>query len=664
LRNEYNSSPPTRRGYQSDLRGSDEEESYTGEHEEPPEGDDYSEPYAEEIQDESLIPEEDMMTDDEDPHYEEDKDMGDLPSEGRSDFALSRGSKADSLLDSSIRNSERALMLRESMSQSYGTRSKEPAYGRIAYDLYTQIGVPSLEESDDIILKTEICMERLYAQGIGAIDSDDRLPEALTITSTELIRLWTGYDEKTKRLVSEEYVSRIGPGPQSSDFAKANFVAQLALRIYQPGSMGDEGFKYTPRPLPAIMLEWLDTCHNPLPEDLSGILGQSSSSSQHQLFWSVILHTLLRGNVPLVIKTLKAADWSHDFDQSGENGFAGAALANVKNVMRSAIQILEYCPSIRGDWNIGNSDWTLFRVQATRALEDLKRFAEGRYLDKEESRDTSRQPGTFSQTARKAESRVPWYLYQNLSTLYNLILGDATAAVANAQDWCEATVGLLLWRNEDKHQDLFASTRRRSVLLPSEEPTWNSKLRKCFERATAESTELHVNTLDPIQVAIASLFEGNNEAVIGFLRAWSGPISSAVAEIASCGHWLPRVEPQSLIDMNSLDQDDMALLGISASPSKIDSVKDQTLITYANSLSRKGLLKCSTSTGHETSRQGWELAIASLGRLDSAQRSEDMVAQFLKSLPLRDRGTVDKLWKLLIHLGMTQPAQSTAEVCK
>jgi len=150
---------------------------------------------------------------------------------------------------------------------------------------------------------------------------------------------------------------------------------------------------------------------------------------------------------------------------------------------------------------------------------------------------------------------------------------------------------------------------------------------------------------------------------VGFLRGWSGPVSSAVAEIASLGGWLPQAEPQNLINMGSLDQEDLDLLGLNSSPSRTDSIKDMTLIAYAMALTHRGHLRKNTPSGpSQTSTQGWELAIAILGRLDSTTRSEEVVGKFLERFPLTSTEVVDKLWKLLNETGMGEHAQSVAEV--
>jgi hypothetical protein len=277
------------------------------------------------------------------------------------------------------------------------------------------------------------------------------------------------------------------------------------------------------------------------------------------------------------------------------------------------------------------------------------------------------QPGTYSKTAKKAQSQVPWHIYQNLVTLYNLVMGDKNAIIENAQDWCEATVGLLAWWDEGKEDRRVALGRSqnsyRAASRGTDAEAYLRKLRKSFESATAESTDFQVNTIDPVEVGLASLLEGDSESVIGFLRAWSGPVSSAVVEVGSLGGWLPQTEPQSLISMESLDEDDLDVLGINSSPSKSDGIKDQTLIAYARALSHRRELRLSKSFGKsEVIKEGWELAIAVLGRLDSAARSEEMIGDFLEGFQLSSSDTVDKLWRLLNDIGMGRHAESTAEV--
>ena len=61
-------------------------------------------------------------------------------------------------------------------------------------------------------------------------------------------------------------------------------------------------------------------------------------------------------------------------------------------------------------------------------------------------------------------------------------------------------------------------------------------------------------------------------------------------------------------------------------------------------------------------REGWEVAIEVLGRLDSATRAEEEVGNLLRNFPFDSAVTVDKLLPLLNDLGMTSHAESIAEV--
>ena len=657
LGNEYQSSP--QRGFQAPEPDSEEEEG-EGEEEYLEEGEqdryggriDYTDEDA------------DAMTD-EDAQYEDDEEMD----EYQSDMPGSRlnnseqRSSSDLLLATPgpLRESQ-LLSLQES---TYSTQPKVSVYGKIAKDIYGQMGIPPVTESDDLILDTEGTIIRLYDEEVDPVDNEDKLQRALRVVPSELTKLWAIYNGNTAIVDSEEYTTAIGPGPRASSFAKANFLASLTLQIHHPQEDGSDPFTPRVKPLPEVMLEWIDEYHNPYPHQVEEIQVHRPSPANHHLFWDTILNSLLRGKVVAVINMMKSAGWKNaraDIDdirvQSAQDGYSGVALANVERVISAAVQVLSLCPGVQGDWNIRSSDWTLFRLRVSQALEDLKSFAEGRDTIRNETiTSNASRPGTYSQTARKAESRVPWHIYQRLVTLYNLVMGETNAIIENAQDWCEATVGLLVWWDEGRNDRRVGLGHSQRSARGFDTEAYIRKLQKCFTAATSESTDFQVNTLDPVEVGLASLLEGDNETVIGFLRAWSGPVSSAVAEVASLAGWLPHAESQNLINMGSLDQEDLDLLGYNSSSSKTDGVKDQTLIAYARSLSQRGPLK-----GQETTREGWELAIAVLGRLDSTTRSEEMVGDFLKNFSLDSSATVDKLWILLNDIGMTRHAGTTAEV--
>ena len=106
---------------------------------------------------------------------------------------------------------------------------------------------------------------------------------------------------------------------------------------------------------------------------------------------------------------MKSAGWKNaraDMDdirvQSDQDGYSGVALANVERAVGGAIQVLSQCPAVNDDWNIRSSDWTLFRLRVSQALEDLKSFAEGRDSARSESTATNvSQSGTYSQNSEE-----------------------------------------------------------------------------------------------------------------------------------------------------------------------------------------------------------------------------------------------------------------------
>jgi hypothetical protein len=618
---------------------------------------------------------------DQDGQYEEDEDMdtyrSERPGQGTNGRSYDQHSSSDLLLATppALRDSRTGMM---NTRDSFLAQPKPSIYGKIAKDMYTQMGTPAIQESSDLILSTESIITRLYEEGIGMTDNEDQLRQALATMPGELTKLWTSYHKATEIYDSEEYTTTIGPGPKASNFEKANFLACLALQIHHPQPLDPKSFDPKVKPLPQIMLEWMDEHHDPYLYQFEEVQAHRPSPANHRSFWDTVLNGLLRGKVVAVVNIMKNAGWRYAWagmdgarDQSNQVGYSGVALSNVERAVGAAQHVLSQCPAVHGDWNIRGGDWTLFRLKVSQALEDLKAFAEGgdrgRHEPEPIEEDGFGNPsqagrsGTYARTAKKAESQVPWHIYQNLLTLYSLVMGDSNAIVENAQDWCEATVGLLVWWDEGKEDRRLAlgrsQTNHRSASKDSDAEIYLRKLRRSFELATAESTDFQVNTLNPIELGLASLLEGDGEAVVGFLRAWSGPVSSAVAEVASLAGWLPPADPQSLISMESLDQDDMDLLGIQPPPGSAGGIKDQTLITYARSLAQRGQLK-----GAAVTREGWELSIAVLGRLDSAARSEEMIGDFLKDLPLDSTPTVDKLWRLLNDIGMTGHAENIAEV--
>ncbi|KAI1003708.1 Nucleoporin [Podosphaera aphanis] len=542
-------------------------------------------------------------------------------------------------------------------------------YEKIARDMYSRIDVQSIEESDDIILATEGILANLIDEDSPDTAKKPVLDDLLSTTSSKLVKIWENYDKQTAVYSSEEYTTSVGPPAHALSFTKANFLASLALKIYHPPK-SSSAFTAREMPLPQRLLEWMEEHHNPYPNQYKVIQSHKPSPASHSLFWDTVFNCLIRGKVTDVANMIRDAGWSHvknDPDNLRESqsqtSYSDVTMKNIEKVISATIQTLLNCPASRGDWNSLNNDWKLFRLRTSQALEDLRDFTEGR-SQAEEGRDSSiADSGSYSRAATKAKSLIPWHLYQNIVTIYNILMGDKSSILAIAQDWCEATISLVAWWNEEnKDRNVSLSSLRQLPRLPNKAAspaTFDKKLRISFEIATSDATDNNINSANEVEVALASLFEKDIESVIGFLRGWSGPISCAVAEIASLAGWLPKPEERSLIRMGSLDQDDFELLGIISSPSKNDGVKDRTLITYAKNVAKRGELR--STARPQDPIAGWQVAIAIFGRLDSVERSSEIIWEFLQELSLQDSKTVKKLLEVLNRIGLTRHAESAAQ---
>lgn len=618
---------------------------------------------------------EDEMDDDQQSYEEEEQGAMDMIEEDTGedqymDQSESEGSQSDR---DDFNTSRRTGLFKSSTAvvrqsrETDATDSQAMGYQAIAKSLYKAMAEPPVDESDDLIINTEAIITRLYAEGIGATDEQDMLLEALNVIPAELITLWDDYCKSTEPMNTEEYTPTIGPGPEASDFAKANFLAGLALQIHHPARLARTfgSFDRKVTPLTQILLAWMETHHRPYPSQIDQIITHRPSPANHTQFWDSIFEGLLRGNILSVINILREAGWRHakngsEDPRSESHGFSGVALSNIERVMNAAVEVLSQCPAVHGDWNIRSSDWELFRLKIRQSLEALKTFAEGNSKDRRSGlNDSTMSQSAYGRTARKAESQVPWHIYQNLVRLYNFVMGERTTIIESSFDWLEATIGLLVWWDESKEDRRLASRKTQAFRANREndEESYLRKLKSSFQAVTHSSGDFEINTADELEVGLASVLDGDNESVIGFIRGWSGPLASAVAEIASLGGWLPHAIQKDLIE---LDQDDIDLLGLESSPSKEDGVKDMTLKQYANGLQDRGQLRSSSQP--PIVREGWELAISVLGRLDSAVASEEMVGNFLRSFALEGSSTVDKLWRLLNDLGMSRHAEDIAEV--
>ena len=579
----------------------------------------------------------------------------------------------------------------------------------IAKSMATQYGIAKLEERDDFIVGTEdLIQQDLYGTKAQV---EQRKPEPAARLSTASERLgdfWRSWcDRELSGLALEQSsIKGIGPDENSAPVHKATFLSALLLQLrHPPKARGNQAsaisrhdkslsssrtlqMDHAPLSLmaiPKILIDWLNDNHDPYGSLDIDVQSFSPDPSAHINYWDVLSSLTLRGKLADVIRILKKSDFQHartaKEDRKDGNGYNGVQVRNIERVIYRAIEVLEHCPTLQhGNWNITGNEWIMFRKRIEQAMSDLATFAESR------DRDTNTADSTFeasnfglrsssmnlSQSARKAESRVPWTVYQNLKTMYGILLGGSTEIIAMAQDWVEATIGLTVWWVGDDDEDVLTksvmSTRRSlresrtsavRLVDVNADIAYQRQLATAFQRVIDDDLNdngLSVNTLNPVEVGLASVFEGNVEGVMGLLSAWSLPIASAVAEVASAGGWLESLAGAGI--MNGLDESDLMLLSGRASREQ-PMTRDAILAQYADALSHR----TSVSIGErEIKQEGWELSICLLTRLDDEALAARKVSDLLHRLPKDSDVRVDLILRTCEQFGITNEARAIAEV--
>ncbi|CAK7270491.1 hypothetical protein SEPCBS119000_004118 [Sporothrix epigloea] len=606
----------------------------------------------------------------------------------------------------------------------------ELRYAAIAKGMYKQMGYAELIEAPQVVRQTEVQISQLYNEGVGVEEDANRLDEALANTSAQLVALWNAYLESLGRPAYDDNagnddgnLATIGPGPRASAFENAAYVATLALQLHHTRSTesSDSGFgTLAPEPLTETLFRWAADHHNPYPEQVQDVLSFQPSPASHGMFWQTVFGSLLQGRVDDSIELLRGAGWQSVYRASVQV-YSGRALANVEWAVQETVKMLETCPGKAGSWDVWSNEWVLFHIRAKGVLDQLRRFAEGSrggsYGHDDDNMVGAQGEDELSQSyrgggdrqsmtglARKAESQVPWDIYESLNIVFDIALGSRERILAVSQDWCEATLGLFGWWDESKprpqhgsNSDIYrasygANRDGLSLSMSSRLPgAGGSGASSTFEgyldrlaRSFHATTDwgLEINSNSPLEVAVASIFEGNSRGVLGLLRAWSLPVAAAVAEIASLGGWLPPQPSTSALEtaLGSLDMEDLEVLGIDPTdPDDSDGFKDNTLVQYAQALTNSPDLRPTNDSNEDNAfddeemgapasspatMDGWELAIHVLGRMNSSERAEETIGELVQSMLQRldvDSGaTVDKIWQLLGDLGMASYAEEVA----
>ncbi|WPH03276.1 nucleoporin nup85 [Acrodontium crateriforme] len=619
-----------------------------------------------------------MEEDDED--YEED-------APGEDDYTLAETnmlSPSKGAFMESIRSSPRGLKRSRNGKVREHKASDMPALAR---GIVRQSKPAQLNEPGDVILGTEEIISKLDA---STQEQPAETSSLLTQAAVQLTNLWSKHGS------TETCEGGIGPS-SNEGLAKADYLSSLLLETHHPYSskvaqalQGQRNNTSVKRSnactFPRGLLNWLDTYHNPFPDDFDTIDRHQPSPADHERFWDAVFFSLSRGKFDRVIKLLKNAGWENavtaldDYPQTQPQGYGGKQLNNIVEVIECCIDVLQTSPSLKGDnWDIKGADWTLFRRRIRQALTHLEAFAgedapsgSGANLFAISERDS------FAATNRRAESKIPWSVYENMKLVYGLLLGGVDELLDTSQDWLEAVIFLTVWWDGENEPAMTSSLRQstmRKSVGGSQKPrevdvayhdAYRKRLADAFVLVTTEEDDVDpvftVDSMDAVQVALSCVMEDNVENVIGILRTWSLPISTAIVEVATLGQWLPQARPKNrrLLDQG-FDSEDLMVLShgpgqIAPQPGELD--RDQVLCQYADALAGKEVI---ASSDDSVTREGWQLAVSILGRLDDPPTIQKKIAELLDQIELTDEERVDNVLGTCSDQGLYEQAKTIAE---
>ncbi|KAH7138550.1 hypothetical protein B0J11DRAFT_18939 [Dendryphion nanum] len=542
--------------------------------------------------------------------------------------------------------------------------------------------VTTHREPSGLILETESLLEKLHESMIN--DTPEKRTIVLEEVAQELLATWKSTPQTSFR-GSLSASGRAGISP----LAQAHRLSSLLLNIHHPGRVAEKlrgsTFSLVPTrpesrhfiPIPKTLIDWLDSYHDP-GNEIPYVLRETGGYSASAHYWDAVLASTMRGKFHTVMKLLQGANFSvaetSEHDGLGSGGYQGRHLQEAQRAIRAALDLLEGCPAIASnDYDIKGHDWDIFRQQTYNALRYLREEAEG---DRQDNYDASQsfQASHFgisqsqnsfalSQASRRAESKVPWSIYENLLRLYNLLLGSEEEIIALASDWVEATIGLSIWwdgEEEDVSKGSLAASRRslaRSQRVRTADVTPVKAYCQRISAALAtvldsEEDDLSINTTDRYEVGLACIFDDNIEGILQILRGWSLPIASAVAEVASSGDWFRRAD--GILDQ--FDQSDLMVLSYNEEQRPSVS-KDDLLIAYSDFLSSQEHL---ASKDGNVVKEGWEVAVQVLGRLDDHLNANERIQTILNELSLESSDRVDKITQLCYGMNLSEHARSIA----
>jgi hypothetical protein len=583
-------------------------------------------------------------------------------------------------------------------------KKKTSAFSAIAQDLAASAAPAPLDEPSPLILHTEDVVCRMYDQARERDFEAEKFSLQLSDATEDLLKSWKEYSKESTSAENLSVSGGIGPGDSAPSILKACFVGSLILPLHHPPLLGEKaanGFSQsgmrppfrsliqvgqtkTKSPVPKVLFDWIDFFHSPQIGHVDTLRATHPNVTASPKFWDIVLDSVFRANFSQAVQLLEAADFNHARsameDGHEQPGYRGAQLQNIQGCVNKAMQLLRASPgSQQDDWDIKGLEWVMYRKRVVSAVAELEDFAEGASPPSAAEGDSFDAPHfglsgrksvrfTFSQSARMAESRVPWTVYQSLKTLYNIILGDAAALLSRSQDWVEATIGLAAWWDGEDDSDitLKSSNRRsspkrsasrapRSVDLNPED-AYLRRLDYAFGCVTDTLGKggFQVNSMSPVEVGLASVFEGNVDGVLQLLRTWSLSVASAVAEVATFGGWLETAAGSE--PLPGFNESERMVLNYNQRDRRIR--KDDLLLDYASAVFHRPRLEARSGV-----REGWEISLQILRRLDDPESVKSNVGQYLDRVSLDTSDQMDKMVLLCTDLGFGDEARRVSEVC-
>ncbi|KAJ8603682.1 hypothetical protein MRB53_042063 [Persea americana] len=338
---------------------------------------------------------------------------------------------------------------------------------------------------------------------------------------------------------------------------------------------------------------------SPLPDDFDLIHLNKPSPSANEAFWDYVGASTLTARLDRVIRLLKDAGWEHADcaidDGAPTRGYTGRQLENTEEVVARCTNTLEQCPVFR--LSLGGQN--IFQRS---------------FLDSTMSLSTA---------SRRAESRVPWTVLENLRAIYGVLLGSAEGH----PHW-----GARLARSVDiLHHMAAADSLARVTTKPDD------KL-------------LSVNTMDLLQVGLALVLDDGVATVIECPSHFvAAHCSVGVSRLALLVGWLPSAKPQATLGQGFSKEDLLVL-------SHAHSHRISRLIRLiAMRFWRSGRIADPIDT------EGWELAIAVLNRQDQSSTSTQGISELLASIDLSTEERVDKALSVCDEYGLDEQRRNIAE---